>query len=281
MTALAEPRKRLLLVLVVVALMVHSNHRVGAFQLQHHGGATAGTTTLQPVMRPIRQSTTRSLLTTSTGRSCSSSSSVVSTSTRLQAKISKSVETAEFEFQEMRAQLDSMKRAGVPSRDLGPQKRAELEGYVRQVVRKRPSPVPLEKIGAELPQSTFRLAFSTEGATLGDLPRDATVYLKFLDETTMDYVLQFSEKTFGLNSITAKSRWVINEGPTDTGLVTFVYDKIVTDAFGLMNVSVGFFGLLKGRSNFVESAYFDSTFWIERSSGPTGQEYLNVYVREE
>jgi hypothetical protein len=229
-------------------------------------------------MRPSRQSTRSPLI--STGRTCSSGVSTTST-TLLQAKNSKSVETAEFEFQEMRAQLDGMKRAGVPSRDLNPQKRAELEGYVRQVVRKRPSPVPLEKIGAELPQSTFRLAFSTEGATLGDLPRDATVYLKFLDETNMEYVLQFSEKTFGLNSIKAKSRWVINEGPTDTGLVTFVYDKILTDAFGFMNVSVGFFGLLKGRSNFVESAYFDNTFWIERSYGPTGQEYLNVYVRED
>jgi hypothetical protein len=270
MIALTGPRKSLLLLLVVAALMVHSNHRVDAFQLQHHGATTSTGTNLQPFRRPSRQST-RSLLTSSSS----------STLTLLQAKNSKSVETAEFEFQEMRAQLDAMKRAGVPSRDLDPTKRAELEGYVRQVVQKRPSLVPLEKIGAELPQSKWRLAFSTEGATLGDLPRDATVYLKFLDETTMNYELHFSEKTFGLNSIKAKSRWVINEGPTDTGLVTFVYDKILTDAFGFMDVSVGFFGLLKGRSNFVESAYFDNTFWIERSYGPTGQEFLNVYVRED
>jgi hypothetical protein len=273
MTALAGPRKSLLLLLLVVALTIHSNHRVGAFQLQHHHGATSGTNTQQPFMRPTRHGTG--------GRACTGCVVTATTSTLLQAKNSKSFETAEFEFQEMRAQLDGMKRAGVPSRDLDPTKRAELEGYVRQVVRKRPSPVALEKIGPELPQSTWRLAFSTEGATLGDLPRDATVYLKFLDETIMDYVLQFSEKTFGLNSIKAKSRWVINEGATDTGLVTFVYDKILTDAFGFMDVSVGFFGLLKGRSNFVESAYFDNSFWIERSYGPTGQEFLNVYVRED
>jgi hypothetical protein len=235
-------------------------------------------------MRPNRQSTRLSPLTLSTSTECHSASSrhsLTTTGTILRAKNSNSVETAEFEFQEMRAQLDGMKRAGVPSRDLDATKRAELEGYVRRVVNKRPSGVPLEKIGAELPQSTWRLAFSTEGATLGDLPRDATVYLKFLDATTMDYVLHFSEKTFGLNSIKAKSRWVINEGPTDTGLVTFVYDKILTDAFGFMDVGVGFFGLLKGRSNFVESAYFDNTFWIERSYGPTGQEFLNVYIRED
>jgi hypothetical protein len=264
MTALAGPRKSLFLLLV--ALTIHSNHRVGAFQPQHHHGATSGTNDQQPFMRLTRYGI---------------GGVTVTTNTLLQAKNNKSFETAEFEFQEMRAQLDGMKRAGVPSRDLDPTKRAELEGYVRQVVRKRPSPVPLEKIGAELPQSTWRLAFSTEGATLGDLPRDATVYLKFLDETIMDYVLQFSEKTFGLNSIKAKSRWVISEGPEDTGLVTFVYDKILTDAFGFMDVGVGFFGLLKGRSNFVESAYFDNTFWIERSYGPTGQEFLNVYVRED
>jgi hypothetical protein len=164
---------------------------------------------------------------------------------------------------------------------LDPTKRTELEGYVRQVVQKRPSPVALANIGPELPASSWRLVFSTEEATFGDLPRDATILLQFLDESNVDYVLQFSGKTLGLNSIKAKSKWTISQGQSDAGLLTFVYDKITTDAFGLRDVGVGFFGLLKGRSNFVESAYFDNTFWIERGYGLSGKDFLNVYMREE
>lgn len=65
------------------------------------------------------------------------------------------------------------------------------------------------------------------------------------------------------------------------GLVTFVYDEITTDFFGIKNLSVGFFGLLKGRANYVESSYFDGRFWIERGTSPEGRVYYNVYVRNE
>jgi hypothetical protein len=70
-------------------------------------------------------------------------------------------------------------------------------------------------------------------------------------------------------------------GPVNPGLVTFVYDEIKTDVFGLKDVGVGFFGLLKGRANYVESAYFDGRFWIERGFSPDGNEYFNAYVREQ
>jgi hypothetical protein len=63
------------------------------------------------------------------------------------------------------------------------------------------------------------------------------------------------------------------------GLLTFVYDEITTDVFGLQNLSVGFFGLLKGRANYLESSYFDGLFWIERGTSPEGRVYYNVYVR--
>jgi hypothetical protein len=43
----------------------------------------------------------------------------------------------------------------------------------------------------------------------------------------------------------------------------------------------GFFGLLKGRSNYVESAYIDGCVWIERGTSPEGQVYYNVYVRDD
>jgi len=117
---------------------------------------------------------------------------------------------ADFEFQEMRVQLDAMKRDKIPSRDLPLDKRQELEAYVSTVVKQRPSPVALKDIGKVLPGTKWRLGFSTEGATLGDLPRDADVNLKYIDDSKMDYVLQFSKKTLGLNRLTAKSSYTVD-----------------------------------------------------------------------
>ena len=65
------------------------------------------------------------------------------------------------------------------------------------------------------------------------------------------------------------------------GLLTFVYDKITTDIMGCKGIGVGFFGMLQGRANYVESAYFDGTFWIERGVSPTGNgnDFVNIYMR--
>jgi hypothetical protein len=188
---------------------------------------------------------------------------------------------ADFEFQEMRAQLNAMKRNKIPSRDLPLDKRQELETYVNTIVEQRPSPVKLGDIGQILPGTKWRLAFSTEAATLGDLPRDATVNLEFINESKMEYILQFTKKTLGLNRLVAKSSYTVDSGPVNPGLVTFVYDDITTDIFGFTNVGVGFFGLLRGRANYVESAYFDGRFWIERGTSPEGQVYFNVYIRDD
>jgi hypothetical protein len=69
-------------------------------------------------------------------------------------------------------------------------------------------------------------------------------------------------------------------GSIQPGLLTFVYDKITTNVMGFRNVGVGLFGLLKGRANYVESSYFDGTFWIERGVSPSGdQDFINVYMR--
>jgi hypothetical protein len=192
---------------------------------------------------------------------------------------------AQFEYQEMKIQLDAMNKAGVASRDLEPTKRAELEGYIRQVVNNRPSNPPVwtdATFYTKLPGTDWRLAFSTEAAALGDLPRDATVHLKFNEGSdTMDYTLEFSGKTLGLESIKAKSKWFV-DCDNKPGLVTFVYDKITTDLFGLKDIGIGFFGLLQGRANFVETAFFDNEYWIERALAVDGQkDYLNVYVRED
>jgi hypothetical protein len=123
---------------------------------------------------------------------------------------SSSTTKADFEYQEMRVQLDAMKAQGVPSRDLPVDKRTEMEQYVRQVATLRPSPVSLKDIGQVLPGTKWRLGFSTQLATLGDLPRDASVCLDFKDDKNMDYVLQFSEKTLGLNRLVAKSTYTFD-----------------------------------------------------------------------
>jgi hypothetical protein len=69
-------------------------------------------------------------------------------------------------------------------------------------------------------------------------------------------------------------------GPVQPGLLTFIYDKITTNIFGLNDIGVGFFGLLKGRANYVESAFFDGVFWIERGISNTGNgDFINVYMR--
>mmetsp|Transcript_8722 Transcript_8722/g.12337 ORF Transcript_8722/g.12337 Transcript_8722/m.12337 type:complete len:216 (-) Transcript_8722:287-934(-) len=188
---------------------------------------------------------------------------------------------AEFEFQEMRVQLQAMAQQGIPSRDLIPTKRAELESYVRKVVQERASPVPLAEIGERLLGTEWLLVFSTQGAALADLPRDAKVLLEFdQEDLKLDYVLEFSKKTMGLNRLTAKSTYTFDDGPINPGLVTFVYDQIKTDAFGFNNLSVGFFGLLKGRANYVESSFYDGQFWIERAFGPDGMDYYNVYIKQ-
>lgn len=62
------------------------------------------------------------------------------------------------------------------------------------------------------------------------------------------------------------------------GLVTYTYDSISTDVFGLTNVGVGLFGMLQGRSSYIQTAYFDGDLWIEGGTDASG-EYFNVYVR--
>lgn len=187
---------------------------------------------------------------------------------------------ADFEFQELRIQLNAMQDKGLVSRDLLPETRLGLEAYAREVARNRDSPIDLATIGSKLPNTTWKLVFSTNSAALGDLPRDATVLLKFREEGNVDYCLEF-EKTWGLNGIRAASTYSINPGPIDTGVVTITYDRITTDVFGLKDVGAGLFGLLQGRANYIVTAYFDGDYWIERGQGlEEGADYLSVYIRQ-
>lgn len=169
----------------------------------------------------------------------------------------------------MKVVLDAMKRQGVASGNLEASKRQELESYVRAVVQARPSNTALSK--SDLVGHTWRLAFSSEDSVVGDLPRDATVLLDFRDESTMDYKLQFSKKTFGLNNLVATSSYQLVNN-----ILEFVYETVTTDVFGFQKLNVGFFGLLKGRVNYVSTSYFDGSVWIEQTS-----DFVNVYVLED
>lgn len=201
----------------------------------------------------------------------------------LQAKLSP---TGDFELQELKAQIEGMKRQGIASKSLSPTKVYELESYARSVVEKKVTPVPLEQVRERLIGTKWRLAFSTDNASLSSLPGDATVCLDFVNDKTMKYTLQFGKKTAGLNSITAESTWTVDQtnGNRDgsyPGFVSIVYDKITCDAFGLSNLGVGFFGLLKGRAAYIQTVYFDDELWIDGGYAADGSTYFSVYTQED
>uniref|UniRef100_A0A7S4N287 Plastid lipid-associated protein/fibrillin conserved domain-containing protein n=1 Tax=Odontella aurita TaxID=265563 RepID=A0A7S4N287_9STRA len=117
----------------------------------------------------------------------------------------------EFEMQEMKFQLRGMLKRGIPSRALLPEKRDELASYVRATAMRVPSPVPPGKLAEPgRLNGTWKLAFSTEAATLGDLPREANVVVTFKDDRKVDYELQFTEKVWGLEGITAESDYMVD-----------------------------------------------------------------------
>ena len=192
--------------------------------------------------------------------------------------------SCEFELQELRAQTAAMIKQKVRSRSLTKEKQNEIISYIKKVVNNSPSPVPLKDIGANEGlrlMGSWRLAFSTEDASMGDLPREAQVVLKFMPYYKLDYSLEFSKKVWGLSKLTAKSTYTVDTTDyINPGLVSFVYDDIVTDVLGLQNLPVAFFGLLKGRTNSIESIWFDGNMWIDRGFTPQGNEYYNVYIKE-
>ena len=49
----------------------------------------------------------------------------------------------------------------------------------------------------------------------------------------------------------------------------------------MSNLPVGFFGLLKGRTTYIETVWFDGERWIERNYLENGNVVYNVYVRDE
>lgn len=193
--------------------------------------------------------------------------------------------SAEFELQELRAQFTAMLNQNVRPKMLTDDKRSEIESYLSNVLQ-LPSPTPLKILGdnnASKLHGFWTMVFSTGGNNddvdaLGNLPRDCTVQLKMEPNYRADYKLSFS-KTFGLDSLTAKSNYIVDTSSINPGLVTFVYQEIVSDVFGFKDLPVGLFGMLKGRTTYVDTVWFDGKLWIERGYNQEGQEFYNVYIK--
>jgi len=183
----------------------------------------------------------------------------------------------EFALQELCAQLTSMNKSNVFQ--LPAAKRIELESYVRTVAKSNDSPVPLTDIGERLIGTTWKLVFSTDDTVLSSLPKEARVMIEVIDEERLNYILKFTKRVFALKSLTAKCMYEVDSGPINPGLVTYQYQEITSDIFG-MTIPTGLFGMLKGRITTIESMYFDGTLWIERSYNPDGLDYYNVYLRQ-
>ena len=115
---------------------------------------------------------------------------------------------ADFEYRELNIQLNAMKEQNVVTSQLMPEKRIELEGYVKRILNRRPSPVPMYEVGKNLPGTQWRLAFSTQ-SLVSDLPKDARISLHFLNDNMMNYNLEFT-KTLGLNKLTARSSYSVD-----------------------------------------------------------------------
>ena len=190
--------------------------------------------------------------------------------------------SGDFELQELKAQLTSLTRQGIGTQSLPPTKRLELETYARSVVaNKKGIGMDGESLPQRLSNSKWRLAFSTENAGTADLPRDASVVLDFAKAAPhVDYALEFGKKTAGLTRLTAQCDWTITDSPRGP-VMTMVYDKITCDAFGLSNIGIGLFGLLRGRSTYILTLYMDGDLWIDGGAAADGTTYLNVYIREE
>lgn len=205
-----------------------------------------------------------------------------SESSRYSTVIQANGQSSEFELQELRAQFQAMLNQNVRPKMLASEKRQEIESYVSNVLRNSPSPIPLKKLaddGASRLHGNWTLVFASENASLGDLPKDSTVQFSFYPGFKCDYKLKFA-KTLGLKSLTAKSTFMVDSSPVNPGLVTFIYQDIVSDVFGLKSLPVGMFGMLKGRANYLETMWFDGKLWVERGYSPEGIEFFNVYIKE-
>mmetsp|Transcript_38957 Transcript_38957/g.81502 ORF Transcript_38957/g.81502 Transcript_38957/m.81502 type:complete len:312 (+) Transcript_38957:192-1127(+) len=216
---------------------------------------------------------------------------------------SKSSSSELFELQELRAQLQTILKTNVLYQTLSTEKRAELTKYVKAVVEKAESPIDfsnksgntmgIARFVAGIEGKSWRMVYSTEGGSgseegggsAGGLPYGSTVVLRIGEfmgtDGKMDYLLKFNKQIMGLNELVAKSTCSVDIGVVNPGLFSFEYEDIKTNIFGISNLPVGFFGLLKGRVNYIDTVWFDGERWIERNYAENGDVVYSVYVRDE
>lgn len=203
---------------------------------------------------------------------------------------------AQFEIQELKGNLQAISKARIPPRNLTLEKRTELASYLRTILEVSPSPTPLRSLGDNNScalYGSWRLGFTSsfgdDGVDAGedvanlqqDLPKEAEVFLTFYPEYKCDYILSFSKRVFLLQKLIAKSSYIVDCSPLNPGLVTIIYQNIVSDLAGMKGLKVGLFGMLKGRVTYVDTVWFDGDIWVERSFNQDGVEVFNIYVREE
>lgn len=243
---------------------------------------------------------TRSRTTTTT----TTASATPTTTSALQAENKSPQQTADFDYQELQIQMNAMKQQNIKPSQLDPIKRNELRRYVENILAFRQrsstsalavdSSVPLHmKLRSSLPGTKWRMAFTTEPLMAEALPKDATIMMTFASGTgnaatgsnKVDYGLDFF-KTLALKRLVVKSTYtVMDPTPNDptAAVVEIVYDKVSTDIFGFSNVGIGTFGMLKGRSTYIQTVYYDDKIWIESGvdgEGNDSQIYYNVYARD-
>jgi hypothetical protein len=131
-----------------------------------------------------------------------------------------------------------------------------------------------------------------------ELPYGSSIVLRigsFMGtQGTLDYVIKWNNSNnnnnkqrnnplmwgLGLKELVAKSTCSIDIGSINPGLLTYQYQDIKTNMFGLSNIPVGFFGLLKGRINYIDTVWFDGERWITRDYSTNGNVIYSVYVRD-
>jgi hypothetical protein len=116
---------------------------------------------------------------------------------------------ADFDYQELKVQMNAMKQQDVKPSQLDDTKKSELQRYVRQIVAVRDSTIPLGRLKDALPNTKWRLSFSTDPAMMQSLPRDATIKLNFIDDGRVEYSLDFF-KTLALKRLVASSTYTVD-----------------------------------------------------------------------
>jgi len=200
-----------------------------------------------------------------------------------QRSLSENNASCEFSLQELRAQLRTMKKIGITRFDSLPKEKLdELTGYLQTIKKLSTSPIPLKSLGeGDKLVGKWRLMFSTEDAAITNLPKGAGVFIEIFDADgygNLNYSLEFTERAFALKQLTAKSTFQVDPGPINPGLVSYQYEEINANIFGV-TVPSGLFGLLKGRVSYIQSVYFDGQLWID-SQYQEGKDNFNVYLKE-